>query len=356
MKTTIHYPFGMLNIKATVRAKLVFKAELETGFCSRNIINLCKGMDAIKAIPYIERIEQSSHSHYGLCFCMLLEQAQKMEDNETLDKVRTLLLEKERIYSHLMYLHRMFELAGCVVVKNMAESAINTCLDELEEITGSRTYSVSHSPNNLNYIFSVGNIIYSELINKDIKEALNKMKELIQHSFSIKSQYENLCKIETSVDKITGPFSWSHTNGFDLRINEPYLCYGDKEISAILSKNQILDSSFAYGRIMCLIEDANCSCNIIEELLGTIKDSPRTKSNQSLNLNEGKYSQSIEGPRGKIDMEVEIEKDNKIKSLKISSPSEKNTKMATEALKHSPADELQQSFESLYISVMEIDC
>ena len=346
----------MLNINTDVRAKLVFKAELETGFCSRNIIDLCNGMNAIKAIPYIERIEQSSHSHYGLCFCMLLEQAQKTESNETLTKIRTLLLEKERIYSHFVYLHRMFKLANCIVVKNMAESLINTCIDELEEITGSRTYSVSHAPNSLNYTFSIGNVIYSESVNKDIKKTLDKIKDLVQHSISIKSQYKKLCKIENSVNNITGPFSWSHPKGFDLRISSPYLCYGNDKISAILSEKQIVDSSFAYGRIMSLIEDATCSCNIINELLEMIKTSPKIKNNQIININEGKYSQSIEGPLGKIDMNVEIDKNNKIKDLKILSPSEKNKKMVTESLKHSPADQLQQSFESLYISIMETDC
>lgn len=355
MNTVIHYPFGALTLESKIRAKRIFKTDIKTGLCSRNILDLCRGMEVLKSIPYIERIEHSAHCHYSTCFCMLIEKAAGIECSNDLNMVRTVLLEKERIFSHVTYLHRMFALADNYVLKNMAEYLINRCLDELEEITGSRTYSTSNTIGGLNYNFSVGNYMYSALTNNEIKSVLAKIKTLTNDSTAIRSQYGDLCRIKSVDKKFTGPFSWALPNGFDLRITDTYLSYDRQEVSEALSKKQIYDPSFSYGRIMNIIEDSICSCNIIDGIFSAEKKEIRAKNNSDINVPGGKYAQSIESPRGKMEIEVELDDNGTVKEIKISSPSEKNMIMALEAMKHSPADDIQKAFESLYISAMEID-
>ncbi len=356
MKTTIHYPCGMVDIEADVRAKLIFRANLKTGKCEREILKTCKGMDAIKAIPYIERIDQYSHNHYSVCYCALIEKALSLETNTTLERLRTITLEKERIYSHLNFLQRMFELAEDKVLNNMAESVINLMLDDMEEITGSRTYSVFNRPQGLNYNFTIGNYSYSKKTNEELVKILDEIKRVIHKSISLRSQYGKLCQIKDNKDPITGPFSWSKINGFDLRITNPYLAYGDEEIAKILHKKQTADSSDAYGRIISILEDALTSSKIIDKILESNKQELKTNDQKEQLVPKGKYNNSIEGPRGKIEFNVEIGENNELKDINIKSPSIYNKQMVASALIHCPYEDIQKAFESLYVSIMEIDC
>ena len=109
MKVFINYPFGNTELEMHQRSKKLFSVSMENGFNSRRIIETALQIkEPLKMIPYIERIEQSSHNHYAVCFCMLIEKIASIKVDPTVQIIRTILLELERIYSHSIYLSRMF--------------------------------------------------------------------------------------------------------------------------------------------------------------------------------------------------------------------------------------------------------
>lgn len=357
MKTTINYPFGMVEINSRIRSKRVFSSEIKTGFCSRGILGLCRGTDAVKVIPFIERIEQSAHIHYAVCFCMAIEEAAELQTSSYISNIRTILLEKERIYSHFVYLNRMFKLADNHVLTNITEIAINKMIDELEETSGHRTYSTLNRPGGLNQPFSIGNLNYSLTANDELEQHIIQIKELIEKSRTIHSMYYEVAEIKSERHGSTGPFSWHTKHGFDLRMTKPYLAYSYSEIKEILATKNIIRAIDAYDRINAIIEDILCSCKMISFLLkDAIRSAPfQTNGPDQLNIRKGEYSREIETPRGLLEMTIDIDDSNTIKAIKIKTPSETNRKMALGSMEHTAEEQVQGAFESLYISAMEID-
>jgi len=119
MKFFINYPFGNTELSALQRNKKLFDVKMENGFNSRKIIETCLYYkEPLKFIPYVERIEQSSHNHYAVCFCMLIEKTAGISVNNNVQVIRTILLELERMYCHTLYLNRMFSYTDNKVLIN----------------------------------------------------------------------------------------------------------------------------------------------------------------------------------------------------------------------------------------------
>ncbi len=360
MNCIINTPSGSINIKNTIRSKKVLKAELETGTCSRNILKLCKGMEPTAAIPYIERIEHSSHIHHSICFCLIIESAISFTTTALLSDIRTILLEKERIYSHFLYLNKMCNLCDDKILTNITELALNKTIDELEEISGHRTYSTLNSPKNINHNFSIGKLIYSDSCNSELIEITKHISSLINKSKTLKSVYKNIGLIKSHTKDFTGPFSWYLDNGYDSRFTNPYLSYNDPEVLLELSKKNIIVANDVYMRIIAIIEDIKCSTQIIKILLNKIKrNNASTVENlvedTTIKAPKGFYQSQIESPRGKLDISIEINDRSNIEKIIIDSPSEKNIKATTECLKHTEEHLIEHVFQSMYLSPMEID-
>ena len=109
MKVFINYPYGNTELDVRIRNKKLFSVKMEEGFNSRKILETCLShQEPLKFIPYLERIEQSSHNHYAVCFCSIIEKASEIKVDYLVQVIRTIFLELERIYSHTLYLNRLF--------------------------------------------------------------------------------------------------------------------------------------------------------------------------------------------------------------------------------------------------------
>ncbi len=360
MNCIINTPSGSINIKNTIRSKKVLKAEVETGTCSRNILKLCKGMEPTAAIPYIERIEHSSHIHHSICFCSIIEGALSFTATGLLSDIRTVLLEKERIYSHFLYLNKMCCLCGDKILTNITELALNKIIDELEEISGHRTYSTLNSPKNINHNFSIGKLMYSDSCNSELLELVKHISSLINKNNTLKSVYKNIGLIKSHTKEFTGPFSWHLANGYDARFTNPYLSYNDPEVLLELSKKNIIVANDVYMRIIAIVEDIKCSTQIIKILLNKIKKNNVSKvenpgEDSTVKVPKGFYQSQIESPRGKLNISIEINDRSNIEKIIVDSPSEKNIKTTIECLKHTEEHLIEHVFQSMYISPMEID-
>ena len=360
MKVFISYPFGNTELELRQRSKKLFSVSMENGFNSRRIIETALHLkEPLKMIPYIERIEQSSHNHYAVCFCMLIEQSSGIVAEYTVQVVRTMLLELERMYSHSIYLNSLFSYTENPILINHTISMKDSLLDCFEEITGHRMFGTSHIFGDINFNVSSGNIKLIEKVMGDAVSTLNKIKKLTYRNPSLESLFKhNVIIVEKEITQngITGPFSWFNSLNQDLREKEPYLAYPDPQIQTILENKGALSGNCIYSRILRMITDIDNSIKIIKFL--TEKHNPayhRKKELQKPSLTKGEYTQRIESPRGLIEMQMTVNKAGDVELLKITSPSDTNKKILNRALKGVLVDYTKPAFESLYLSMMEID-
>ncbi len=354
----INGPFGIAELDINQEGKRTSSIKTDFGFCSREIIKTALATkDPLKMIPYLERIEQSSHNHYSTCFCMLLENICNIVPEDTVNRVRTFLLELERIYSHSIYLNKMFSYTENQILINHTTTIRDIILDCSEEITGHRMYGTCSVIGDVNFNISSGNIKVIKRISDELTAVLNKIKRLAKDNPSLLSLFREQVIITEKMIKqnyITGPFSWYDNSNSDLREKEPYLAYRQPEIKILLEKTINLENC-TYGRILRLIEDSDVSIKIIKSLFST-GDNIIYNRKQPLKYSavkpKGEYSQSIESPRGVIKITTEIGKTGLIDSLEIKTPSEVNMSIIDRAIKGSAVDYIEQAFDSLYLSSM----
>lgn len=361
MKALINNSFGMAELDINQKGKRISSINTGFGFSSREIIKTAlETKDPIKMIPYIERIEQSSHNHYSTCFCMLLEKLCNIEPEEAVKAIRTLILEFERIYSHSIYLNRMFSYTDNNILINDTLSIHDKILDCFEEIIGHRMYGTCSVLGDVNFNISSGNIKLIKEISEELALLLNKIKVFSKNNHSLLSMFKEQALISETMIKennLSGPFSWFYDESLDLRKKETYLSYGRTEIQEILDNNSNTENCI-YGRIMRIIDDSENSIRIIR-VLSRDGDNIIYNRKQPLRylaeISKGKHSQTIESPRGSIKITVETNKAGSFEKMDIISPSDVNSAIIERAIKGNIIDCTAQAFDSLYLSSMEID-
>jgi NADH-quinone oxidoreductase subunit D len=359
MNFFINYPFGNTELSALQRNKRLFDVKMEDGFNSRKIIETCLHYkEPLKLIPYIERIEQSSHNHYAVCFCTLIEKAAGISVDNNVQVVRTILLELERIYSHTLYLNRMFSYTDNKVLINHTITIKDMLLDCFEEICGHRMFGTGHVFGDINFNISSGNIKMIKQAANNSVAILNKIRKLVRNNPSLESLFKYTAVITQNdiiKHKVTGPFSWFKGLNSDMRKENPYLSYGEAEVQTILEPKD-LEGNCVLSRIWRIMDDIDRSIKIINFLIE--KHDPvyhRKEKLEQPQLNKGKYTNTIESPRGIIQMSIEVDKAGAIEAMNITSPSDTNRKMINNSLSGTLIDNVRPAFESLYLSMMEID-
>jgi formate hydrogenlyase subunit 5 len=349
---------GAIGLNFKERAKKSLCIDLETDFNKRKIIELCQSIkDPTKCLPFIERIDQTAHNHLAICFCMILEKSNDLEPEQNVQVIRMIMLELERIYSHIIYLYEiMFYLEDDLITDELLTIRY-LLIDCFEEIVGHRMFGTGHVFFGLSFNMTPGNI---KLINETTETINNKIKHLLNilvKNTSIKSIFKDLAIINDG-SICTGPISWITETKKDIRLSNPYLLYGETKIQEFLKNRELkVNKNSAYNRIFTIINDIECSLKIVS--LMSKKYSPNyqmsdklTKFKMPINTFLEQY---IESPRGNLKMNISTNRSGELETIELITPSDINKKVVSFSLNGTIKDNLELAFRTLYISPMEID-
>ncbi len=349
---------GPYTLDIRYRNNKVLSAISRFGFCERGLLEHIKGVTPLKCLPFIERIEPYSSQHYSVCFCAIIETAMGKNKDKKLDRIRTVLLELERALHHVQYVRSVIKFTDNIVLYNLIESTKDLLLDSLEEITGRRFYPTAHYFGGLNFSLSHGNIKLIEDTCLKTETKLKEFSDLFYDNPSITSLTKDEAIINNNAaNKMTGPFAWINGKAEDLRVSCDYLAYEDIEVQNILGKKFNNDTNCIYTRLKATIEDTKDSLNIIKTIISKndLTYSNSTLLKDSFVIKAGAYSNSIETPKGHLNMTATINADNVISKISIKTPTETNEFVVDHALNGSHISNIAIAFESLALSPMEAD-
>lgn len=263
---TLHEPE---YFEIRVDGETIVGAEYKGFFVHRGLEKLAEGRLTINQVPFVaERICGICGYTHMVAYCLAVENAIGLEIPERAEYIRTLLLEIERIHSHLLWLGVAFHLLGFDTGFMHAWRIREDVMDVAELLTGNRkTYG-------MNLVGGVRWDINEEKKDKALKilkearknamkflEDASHMKELINRMESVGV----LPKDKARAIGVVGPVARASDIDTDVRKDHPYAAYKYLDF-----KVPVYKGCDVLSRFLVRVDELNESFYLVEQVLDQI--------------------------------------------------------------------------------------
>jgi ech hydrogenase subunit E len=321
----INIPLGAQHISLLEPVKFKFACENETivgvdsdvGFVHRGIEKACTTKFKYDAIPYVvARICGLCAITHSLCYTTAVESLLEGEISQKAKYLRILMVELDRIHSHMLCLSHTAENAGFEAMFMQIMGDREYIMDLQEQISGNRVQ--------FDYI-SIGGVnrdISSEII-KNIKTNLNIIKnktdeyiDEFSNNWSLSLKYKGIGAIsldEAYEYNAIGPLARATGLLSDVRAESEYLPY--KEIGFEL---QSANGGDIHARNMLRLAEMKNSIKMCENIIdGIPKGDIMTKLKSKP---KGESLIRLEAPRGELMYYIKAEGKSMLNRVRIKTP------------------------------------
>ena len=338
MKKTINIPFGSQHIALLEPVRFQFEAQNEKiidvkadiGFVHRGIEKACASTFEFKQVASVAaRVCGLCAITHSLTYVMAVEQLVDVHVSDKAKYLRMMMVELDRIHSHMLCLAHTAENAGyeALFMRIMANREI--IMDIQESISGNRVQF------DFVCIGGVNRDINSE-ISQFILQGLNQLQpkieeifDLFENNWSLSLKYKGIgaiTKENASILNALGPLARAAGLETDVRAESSYFAY-DK-----IGYEMILESSgdiYARNRVRLreILSSIQMIKNIVEGLPeGSILEKSKGKP-------DGEAVARLEAPRGEIFYYVKGVKKAMLDRVRIKTPTFSNIPAMVEIFK-----------------------
>ncbi|MEM4657356.1 MAG: nickel-dependent hydrogenase large subunit [Candidatus Methanosuratincola sp.] len=311
-----------------VEGEQVVAADIKTGFHHRGIMKLIEQRGYNKGAFIAERVCGICSAAHGLAYITCTENLYEAEVPDRALYIRTLLVELNRMHSHLLWVGVVADVIGWKTGFMLTWGLRERVMDIIEAITGNR----------VNYgIWRMGGVsrdVPQELAEKakrtvdDLRDECAKLLMLVADHPVVKSRLIGvgpLTKAQAYDGGAVGPVARASNWKIDVRAdNPPHAVYDPKVISWEIITDDHCDT---FGRTLVRVKELLVSCGIVSQCLeylakttGEIRIKPKTVplGAEAVGLNEA--------PRGELAYYIRAsDKDSSLPhSIRIRTPSYRN--------------------------------
>ena len=287
---------GVLRLLLELDGEKILSCEPDIGYLHRGMEKMAEKMSYIRYLPTVDRIDYLAGFFYSELLCRIAEKALEVELPQKVRAIRVMLLELNRISSHLLWIGAFLMDLGATSPFFYAFREREMILRYFEKITGQRMM--------YNY-FVFGGVIRDIDYLEDVDEILSilpsKLKDyenLIEKNpiFIRRVVNKGILEKETALNySITGVNLRSSGADFDIRFQDSL--YSGFDIGKVILKEK--DSMARYRARILEIKE---SMKIVRQALDYLKKSPALEQKLinpvNMKLPEGDYFADIEAPRG----------------------------------------------------------
>jgi len=307
-----------------VEGELVVGCDYRGFYNHRGIEKLGDSKLTYNQIPFIaERICGICGFIHSTCYCEAVEEAAEIEVPLRAKYIRTIMLELERIHSHLLWLGIAGHIIGFETVLmqtwRMREPLMWLC----EAITGNRkTYG-------MNLVGGVRRDIPKELLPKiiDVLTTLEKewrtLLKAIQGDTTLMMRLKNVGRLSNEDAKkicVTGPTARGSGVAIDSRFDHPYAAYAALGFKEVVSYPE----GDTLARTLVRLEETLISIDIIKRALQEMPESP-IMAEITQEIQPGKEAVCVvEAPRGEAIHYVMTGSDNRPFRWRVRAPTYAN--------------------------------
>lgn len=305
-----------------IKGETVVGIEYRGFHVHRGVEKLGESRLTYNQIPFVaERICGICGFVHNVCYCQAVERAAGIEVPERALYIRSLILEVERLHSHLLWLGVACHILGFDTGFMHAWRIREPIMDLAEALTGNRK----------NYGLNLVGGVRRD-INKDSAEKIIKILS------KVKKEYDKFINGLTSIKEITkrldgsgilptseaisygvvGPVARASNLKRDVRVDHPYAAY--KEVSFKVPTYSECDNM---SRLMVRIEEVYESIEIVKQLLDKMPGGPILAENAEVPEYREGFS-GVEAPRGEDVHYVLTGKYSKVYRWKVRAPTYNN--------------------------------
>ncbi|MEM3260711.1 MAG: NADPH-quinone oxidoreductase [Candidatus Micrarchaeaceae archaeon] len=347
---------GVLRLVVDVDGDDIIDVEPHIGFLHRGVEKLMENRQYMQSLPYVEKLDYAAPMGWDDLYIATLEKAIGIEPSESAMYARTIMLEFQRIASHLLWLGTFVNDLGQMFTMFMWTFRERSyILKFLEDITGSRMFYMNMRPGGL-----------SSELPKDFKERAYKLcdyleskirayPEMLDGNSIFMERTKGIGKLSKQValsHAVSGPVARASGIDHDIRKDLPYYAYSKVHFNV-----PVMANGDSYDRYKVRYLEMLESISIIRQALDSMPEGKVAGQPAKLIMQNPKPDPVIEErelPRGHglIYMVPEGQKPYRIA---LRSPTFANLSALPEMVMHAKFADLFSILGSIDIVMAEID-
>ncbi|OPX32368.1 MAG: NADH-quinone oxidoreductase subunit D [Gemmatimonadaceae bacterium 4484_173] len=261
---------GNMAVELIVNGDEIVSAKTHVGYLHRAFEKLMERRRYIQCFPLVCRICVPEPDTNEYCVSAAMEDLAGITVPERALWLRTLNLEMSRIGSYLMWLGGQAGSLGMGAVGQWTIGMRDFWLDLFEEMTGGRVYHMYMIPGGVRKTLPDGFRDRARGLIVRTRKLLYDVENTFLSNAIIKSRLQGLGVITTEmVDEfgIVGPIARATGRECDIRINNPYVKYGELDVKMLTST-----VGDAYARAELRYRDLHQSLDLVTEILNRIPE------------------------------------------------------------------------------------
>lgn len=305
---------GVLRLIMELEGEKILSCEPDVGYLHRGMEKMAEKMSYIQYLPCVDRIDYLAGFFYSELLCRVVEKAFEVELSDKIRAIRVMLLELNRISSHLLWVGAFLMDLGAVSPFFYAFREREMILRYFEKLTGQRMmynyFVFGGVRKDIEYLEDVEEIL------SVLPEKINDYEKIITENPIFLRRTKNIGVLEPDLAEnysITGVNLRASGVECDFRIN-------DSLYKGFDFKPVVLDGKDSWARYKARILELRESLNIVSQAVDYLKKSEPLKqkliSPINMKLPVGEYYAGIEAPRGFAGLYVNSDGEDKPYRLK----------------------------------------
>ncbi|MHA1972619.1 MAG: NADH-quinone oxidoreductase subunit D [Candidatus Hodarchaeales archaeon] len=344
---------GLWTLKIRSEGEKIIDSEILIGYIFRMIEKMAESRPYDSFQPLADRLCYVSAMSWEASYILTIEKLLGVEVSKRAKYMRVIMLELQRIISHLTWLSAYAGDLGVLTMLVIPYREREYVLDLLEHVTGSRMMYNYFRPGGLKHDFPKGFEEDAESLTYFIDERISEYKAMLDDSkvFMLRSKDVGTLKREDALNLgATGPVLRASGVKADLRKIEPYLVYDELDFEV-----PVQQKGDCYARFQIRMAEIHQSANIVRQALDQMPKEGEVKVKVPRKLPKKDIYFRTEDPRGEGAFYI-VGNDDKVPyRVKIKSPAYSNLSIGSHLLRGAKIADIPPIVASLDLCMGEID-
>jgi len=281
---------GVLRIVLELDGEVITKADPDVGYLHRGDEKIAENMTYTQFLPYTDRLDYLAPLANNVAYALAVEKLLGIQDQlpPRCQYIRVMCAELARISAHLVGLGAFAMDAGALTVFLLTFNQREKIYDLSEAASGARMHA-SYT--------RIGGLMrdvppdWCDQIRRFLKElavAITETETLLTRNRIWVDRLRNVGVVsrEMAIDYgLSGPNLRGSGVNWDLRKNQPYLCYPDLKFDIPIGS-----VGDCYDRYLVRMEEMRQSMRILEQCVEKIPGGADNRSQEPINIADGKIT------------------------------------------------------------------